>query len=141
LLHFFEKRIGEMLTGIVWGVKQDGLVVRGIEIPVDGMVPLDRLPQDRYRYDRDTHTLEGYRTGNQFRLGDELIVRVERVDLARRHLEFRLEKVTHHTTASRSESEPARSNRRGIGESSKKGKSDSGAGRKGQGGSKRRKKR
>ncbi|MFN9625778.1 MAG: ribonuclease R, partial [Planctomycetota bacterium] len=44
-------------------------------------------------------TLEGYRTGNQFRLGDELIVRVERVDLARRQLDFRLEKVTHHQQA------------------------------------------
>jgi ribonuclease R len=32
-------------------------------------------------------------------LGDELIVRVERVDLARRQLEFRLEKVTHHQQA------------------------------------------
>jgi ribonuclease R len=96
LLHFLEKRVGQLLTGIVWGVKQNGLVVRGIEIPVDGMVPVERLPADRYRYDRDTHTLEGYRTGNQFRLGDELIVRIQRVDLARRHLDFSLEKVTHH---------------------------------------------
>ncbi len=99
LLHFLEKRIGEMFTGIVWGVKQDGLIVRALEVPVDGMVPVSRLPADRYRYDRDTHTLEGYRTGNQFRLGDELIVRVERVDLARRQLDFRLEKVTHHQQA------------------------------------------
>lgn len=96
LLHFLEKKIGELLTGIVWGVKPDGLIVRGIEIPVDGMVTLDRLPPDRYRYDRDTHTLQGYRDENLFRLGDELVVRVERVDLARRQLEFRLEKVTHH---------------------------------------------
>ncbi|MFM8570126.1 MAG: ribonuclease R family protein [Pirellula sp.] len=96
LLHFLEKRVGQLLTGIVWGVKQNGLVVRGIEIPVDGMVPVERLPADRYRYGRDTHTLEGYRTGNQFRLGDELIVRIQRVDLARRHLDFSLEKVTHH---------------------------------------------
>ena len=96
LLHFLEKRVGELLTGIVWGVKANGLVVRGVEIPVDGMIPLDRLPADRYRYDRDTHTLEGQRSGNQFRLGDELIVRVERVDLARRHLDFRLEKLVHH---------------------------------------------
>jgi hypothetical protein len=28
-----------------------------------------------------------------------LVVRIERVDLARRHLEFRLEKVTHHDRA------------------------------------------
>lgn len=99
LLHFLEKKIGELLTGIVWGVKPNGLIVRGIEIPVDGMVTLDRLPPDRYRYDRDTHTLQGYRDENQFRLGDELVVRIERVDLARRQLEFRLEKVTHHDRA------------------------------------------
>ena len=99
LLHFLEKKIGELLTGIVWGVKPNGLIVRGIEIPVDGMVTIDRLPPDRYRYDRDTHTLQGYRDENQFRLGDELVVRIERVDLARRQLEFRLEKVTHHDRA------------------------------------------
>ena len=96
LLHFLEKKIGEMLTGIVSGVRANGLTVRGVEIPVDGLIPTERLPQDRYRFDRDTHTLEGYRTGNRFRLGDELIVRIESVNLARRQLLFRLEKVTHH---------------------------------------------
>jgi ribonuclease R len=67
-----------------------------VEIPIDGLIPVERLPQDRYHFDRETHTLEGYRTGNRFRLGDELIVRIEKVDLARRQLLFRLEKVTHH---------------------------------------------
>jgi len=134
LLHFFEKRIGEMLTGIVWGVKQNGLIVRGVEIPVDGMIPLDRLPPDRYRYDRDTHTLVGFRTGNQFRLGDELIVRVERVDLARRHLDFRLEKVVHHEPIVRVSSDD-RSGR------SRSGKPGPGRGGKGFGGEKRKKRR
>jgi len=149
LLHFLEKRIGEMFTGIVWGVKQDGLIVRAIEVPVDGMVPVSRLPADRYRYDRDTHTLEGYRTGNQFRLGDELIVRVERVDLARRQLDFRLEKVTHHQQqsnpiGSENRSRDRRSGDRNLGG---KGRPDErsagfkGRGRKGAGGSKRKKRR
>ena len=141
LLHFFEKRIGELLTGIVWGVKQNGLVVRGVEIPVDGMVTLDRLPPDRYRYDRDTHTLEGFKTGNQFRLGDELIVRVERVDLARRHLDFRLERVTHHEPAANLQPRAKRSNRHGLEGRSPKGNRFDGTGRKGQGGSKRKKRR
>ena len=123
-----------MLTGIVWGVKQNGLIVRGVEIPVDGMIPLDRLPPDRYRYDRDTHTLVGFRTGNQFRLGDELIVRVERVDLARRHLDFRLEKVVHHEPIVRMSSDD-RSGR------SRSGKPGSGRGGKGFGGEKRKKRR
>lgn len=152
LLHFLERRIGEMLTGIVWGVKQDGLVVRAIEIPVDGMIRLDRLPPDRYRFDRDTHTLEGYRTGNQFRLGDELIVRVERVDLARRHLDFRLEKVTHHERflgnpsegRSQGRSKGSRQERGGDRFGSGKGGSfrgGSGKPRKGGGGPKRKKRR
>jgi len=96
LLHYLDRKVGEMLTGIVSGVRSSGLTVRGVEIPVDGLIPVERLPQDRYRFDRDTHTLEGFRSGNRFRLGDELIVRIERVDLARRQLQFRLEKVTHH---------------------------------------------
>jgi len=149
LLHFLEKRIGEMFTGIVWGVKQDGLIVRAIEVPVDGMVPVSRLPADRYRYDRDTHTLEGYRTGNQFRLGDELIVRVERVDLARRQLDFRLEKVTHHQQQSNPIGSENRSRDRRPGDRNLggKGRPDErsagfkGKGRKGAGGSKRKKRR
>jgi len=97
LLHYFDKRIGELLTGIVSGVRSAGLTVRGVEIPVDGLIPVERLPKDRYHFDRETHTLEGYRSGNRFRLGDELIVRIEKVDLARRQLLFRLEKVVHHS--------------------------------------------
>lgn len=152
LLHFLEKRIGEMFTGIVLGVKQDGLIVRAIEVPVDGMVSVSRLPADRYRYDRDTHTLEGYRTGNQFRLGDELIVRVERVDLARRQLDFRLEKVTHQQQATpagavnrdgeRRLRDRKPSDRRSGGRSSGfKGQGGKGQGGKGAGGPKRKKRR
>jgi ribonuclease R len=97
LLHYLDKKVGELLTGIVAGVKSAGLTVRGVEIPVDGILPVERLPQDRYHFDRETHTLEGYRSGNRFRLGDELIVRIEKVDLARRQLLFRLEKIVHHS--------------------------------------------
>jgi ribonuclease R len=100
LLHYFDKRIGELLTGIVSGVRSAGLTVRGVEIPVDGLIPVERLPKDRYHFDRETHTLEGYRSGNRFRLGDELIVRIEKVDLARRQLFFRLEKIVHHSNPS-----------------------------------------
>ncbi len=41
-------------------------------------------------FDRNTHTLSGYRSGNAFRLGDRLRVAVARVDLERRELDFRL---------------------------------------------------
>ncbi|MFN9955209.1 MAG: S1 RNA-binding domain-containing protein, partial [bacterium] len=71
---------------MIAAVKSDELLVRIQEIPVDGTIPLDSLPSDRYRFDRETHTLEGFRGGNRFRLGDSLQVRIERVDLTRRKL-------------------------------------------------------
>ena len=94
LLHFMAKKHGELLTGVVSAVRPTGVTVRAIEIPVDGLIPVQSLPSDRYRFDRDTHTLEGFKEGNRFRLGDELIVRVEQIDTAKRQLLFGFEKVS-----------------------------------------------
>jgi ribonuclease R len=98
LLHYMSKRQGEEFTGIITAVKADDIMVRLEEVPVDGLIAVDRLPADRYRFDRETHTLEGFRSGHRFRLGDTLRIRVDRVDLARRQLFFSLvaQLSTHH---------------------------------------------
>jgi ribonuclease R len=64
--------------------------VQGLAIPAEGLVPLDSLPDDVYRYDKASHTLSGRRPGRTFRLGDRVRVAVARVDLDRRELDFRL---------------------------------------------------
>jgi ribonuclease R len=90
LLHYLSKQIGEEFSAVVSRVQPDGLSARGLELPIDGTVTIDRLPTDRYRYERRGHVLEGYREGNQFRLGDRVRVRVERVDLRKRVVHFAL---------------------------------------------------
>ena len=75
---------------MVTGVESFGLFVQGIELPAEGLVHVDSLTDDYYRFDRTTHTLSGRRSGNQFRLGDLVRVAVARVDLERRELDFRL---------------------------------------------------
>jgi ribonuclease R len=94
LLHFLSKKKGELMSGVVAGVKSNGLTVRAIEIPIDGFIKTEDLPQDRYRFDRDTHSLEGFRGGNRYRLGDEVIVRIKSIDMVQRQLLFELEKVS-----------------------------------------------
>ena len=91
LLHFLAGRVGSELEGVVTGVERFGLFVQGIELPAEGLVAVERLPEDRYRYDRRAHTLTGHRPGNAFRLGDRVRVRVDAVDLDKRLLEFSLE--------------------------------------------------
>ena len=62
-------------------------------MPAEGLVSLESLPDDSYRFERTSHTLIGRRAGNSFRLGDRVRVKVFRVDLDRRTLDFRLVEV------------------------------------------------
>jgi Exoribonuclease R len=91
LLLFMSERIGESIDAVITGVEAFGLFVQGIELPAEGLLPRESLPDDAYRYDRRRHTLAGHRAGNSFRLGDRLRVEVASVDLERRTMEFRLE--------------------------------------------------
>jgi ribonuclease R len=90
LLLFLQGRIGQEMDAVVTGVEPFGLFVQGLAIPAEGLVPLDSLPDDAYRYDKASHTLSGRRPGRSFRLGDRVRVAVARVNLDRRELDFRL---------------------------------------------------
>ncbi|MFM8735529.1 MAG: ribonuclease R [Pirellulales bacterium] len=90
LLNFLKSRIGEEMDAVVTGVEPFGLFVQGLALPAEGLVPIDTLPEDAYRYDRASHTLAGRRPGQTFRLGDRVRVAVARVDTDRRELNFRL---------------------------------------------------
>ena len=90
LLSFMEEKIGESLTGIITGVEAFGLFVQGVEIPAEGLIPIETLPKDNYSYERYSRSLSGSRKKNQFRLGDQVTVKVAVVDLDKRLLEFRM---------------------------------------------------
>jgi ribonuclease R len=91
LLHYMSRKVGQVFAGVVSAVKSDELSVRLQEIPIDGILRVESLPPDRYRFDRESHMLDGFRNGNRFRLGDGLQVKVEQIDLARRKLYLILE--------------------------------------------------
>lgn len=98
LLHFLMKKIGEQMPGVISSVVPEGFYVRGTKFPAEGFVSINSLPNDRYRFERRGQVLEGFGEGNRFRLGDELIVKIEQVDLARRQLNLSV--VTNKTTRS-----------------------------------------
>lgn len=90
LLNFLSTKVGLELDGVITGVEDFGLFVRGVELPAEGLVHVTALSDDIYRFDRATHSLTGRRAGNAFRLGDALRMVVARVDVDRRELDFRL---------------------------------------------------
>jgi ribonuclease R len=90
LLSFLSRRIGGHMEAVITGVEGFGLFAQGIELPAEGLIRVDSLSDDYYRYDKKTHTLTGHRQGNTYRLGDIVEVEIAHVDVDRRELDFRV---------------------------------------------------
>lgn len=84
-------KVGESFDGVVSSVTSFGLFVELADIYVEGLVHLTSLPEDYYHFDPTGHRLKGERGGAVYRLGDEIRVRVVRVNLDERKIDFELE--------------------------------------------------
>jgi ribonuclease R len=62
--------------GRVSGVTRSGLFVRLLETGADGFIPASTLGQDYYRYVEAMQAMVGDRTGEVFRIGDTVKVRL-----------------------------------------------------------------
>ena len=58
LLAYLSDRIGEEMDAVVTGVESYGIFVQGIKLPAEGLVRVETLSDDYYRFDRATHTLD-----------------------------------------------------------------------------------
>ncbi|HNG61090.1 MAG TPA: S1 RNA-binding domain-containing protein, partial [Cellvibrionaceae bacterium] len=87
---YLQSRVGEVFPGIVGAVVGFGLFVELSDLFVEGLVHISSLPQDYYHHQPAQHRLVGERTGRVFRLGDRLTVRVVRVSLDERKVDFEL---------------------------------------------------
>ncbi len=85
---FMQQFIGDEMVGTVSGVTRFGLFVQLEQYQVDGLIHVTSLPNDYYHYDGIKHQLTGERGGNQFRLTDQLMVKIAAVDLDDRKIDF-----------------------------------------------------
>ncbi|MCH9653966.1 MAG: ribonuclease R [Planctomycetes bacterium] len=81
----------ETLQTMITGVETFGLFCRGTDVPVEGLLHISRLGKhDYFRQEVAKFSIVGERTGQEYRIGDYLTVEVEKIDLDRRELDFRL---------------------------------------------------
>ncbi|MBB5173467.1 ribonuclease R [Texcoconibacillus texcoconensis] len=86
---YMEDKIGETFTGVVSGVTNYGMFV---ELPntIEGMVHVSYLTDDYYHFDEKQYAMIGERTGNVFRIGDEVEVRLINVNIDERSIDFEI---------------------------------------------------
>lgn len=88
---YLRDQVGAVFDGHVSAATSFGLFVELNDLYVEGLVHITALPHDYYRFEAAQHRLVGERTRRVFGLGDELVVRVVRVDLENRKIDFELE--------------------------------------------------
>ncbi|GEN56838.1 ribonuclease R [Halolactibacillus alkaliphilus] len=86
---FMQDKIGEEFEGVISSVTGFGLFVE-LDNTVEGLVHVSDLTDDYYHYDETRYAMIGERTGNVFRIGDVIEVRVVAVNLEEQSIDFEI---------------------------------------------------
>lgn len=87
-VEFLSSRLGDTFRGVISGVTENGLYVSLKEVYCEGMIHISDLKDDYYIYNGQRHCLLGRSKGRQYRLGDEIGVKVSNVNLERRQIDL-----------------------------------------------------
>ncbi|MDO4745499.1 MAG: ribonuclease R [Bacillota bacterium] len=84
---YMSYHVGNVFDGIISGVTGFGIYVQ-LENTVEGLIRIDELSDDYYDHIKEKYALVGRRTGNTYKLGDDIAVLVNSVDIERREINF-----------------------------------------------------
>ncbi|MEK4230589.1 ribonuclease R [Solibacillus sp. FSL H8-0538] len=86
---FMFDKIGEEFQGIVSSITNFGMFIE-LENTVEGLVHISNMTDDYYRFDDRQMIMIGERTGRQFRIGDEVTIRVANVTIEESSVDFEI---------------------------------------------------
>jgi ribonuclease R len=102
LAHFLADRIGATFEGHISGATRAGLFVKLDDTGADGFIPARTVGAEYFRYHEDRHALIGDRSGESYRLGDRVTVRLVEAAPVAGALRFELLSEGRHAAAGRS---------------------------------------
>ena len=89
-VEYLEENVGNIFMGIISGVTEWGMYVELIENKCEGMIRLRDIADDFYVLDEKNYCIIGQRKKKKYQLGDEVKVKVKKVDLSKRQIDFSL---------------------------------------------------
>ena len=86
---YMADKVGQEFDGIVSSVTGFGMFVE-LENTVEGLIRLANMADDYYIYDEMTYTIIGERTKKTYKIGDPVRIKVDRVNVDFREIDFEL---------------------------------------------------
>ena len=87
---FMMDKIGEEYNGFITSLTNFGFFVELDSYFVEGLVKIGSLIDDDYYYYEKEYLIKGLRHGRKFRLGDNVRVKVARINAFRSEIDFEL---------------------------------------------------
>ena len=87
---FLSDKIGQIFPALVSGVSKWGIYAEIEDNKCEGMISLATLKDDYYYLDEDNYQVIGRRYGRQYKLGDSIRIKVLRVDMQKKQMDFAL---------------------------------------------------
>jgi ribonuclease R len=85
---FMEDRVGEEFDALIISTTRFGFFVELANYFVEGLVPIDTLPGDNFRFHENVRKIIGERSRREYSIGDSVRVVLDRVDALERKLTF-----------------------------------------------------
>ncbi|MCW5964203.1 MAG: VacB/RNase II family 3'-5' exoribonuclease [Bryobacterales bacterium] len=87
---FMAEKVGDEFPALVVSTTRFGLFVELEDLYVEGLVPLSALGDDRFHFEETTRRIVGQRSSQVFKVGDNITVRLDRVDEIEKTMSFSL---------------------------------------------------
>jgi ribonuclease R len=87
---FMIERVGDEFDALIISTTRFGFFVELEELFVEGLVPIETLPRERFHYHESVRKIIGERSRREFSIGDRVRVRLDRGDGVERKLQFSL---------------------------------------------------
>lgn len=87
---YLKSRIGKQFKGIISGVTEFGAFVEIKENGCEGLVSKESLERESLFIDQKNFSVNNFSNGDSYRLGDEVIVEVSKVNMTRKQIDFKI---------------------------------------------------
>jgi len=90
-VEFMEDKVGKVFKATITGVTEYGMFAEIQENMCEGFIRLRDIQSDFYEFDENNYCVTGRRTKKNYRLGDEIFIKVKKANLPKKQLDFSLE--------------------------------------------------
>jgi len=87
IAEYMSKHIGDVYEGVISGITTFGIFVE-LDNTVEGLVHVSNLEDDFYHFQEKSLSLRGERTGKEYKIGDLVKVKVAKVNIQEREIDF-----------------------------------------------------